>query len=64
MWGGLEEERKPGASTPPESNNPDKKKFKKKMNPRLCNGSIYTGDGQQFIPMRSVEVKLPIKTHL
>lgn len=26
-WGGLEEERKPGASTPPESKNPDLKKM-------------------------------------
>lgn len=37
----LEEERKPGASTLPESTNPDLKKKKKGVNPRLCNGSIH-----------------------
>lgn len=61
--GGLEEERKPGASTLPESNNPE---FKKKKNEWIhgCAMDQYTGDGQQFILMKTVEAKLPIKTHL
>jgi len=59
--GGLEEERKPGASTLPESKNPD---FKKNEWIHGCAVDQYTGDGQQLILMRTMEAKLPIKTHL